>query len=433
MTVLHDITVTNASGAAAVNVQDGGNSLTVDNAGTFPAQVTNTPTVHFPTATVTFDAGGVMRVGQQTTLLSGRTLNADNSFIWESAGTGTGAYSNNKFNMSVTSGQWYVRQTKRRFPYFDGKSQRVEETFDTFAPQANVVKRFGYFSSNAVSPFDTTYDGFWLENDGSTIYLKAARAGTSTLSVVITDWTGYAGLAEYQTLATWDFFTVCEFKFLWLGGAVLVLTVKTSAGFVEAHRFNYSGTAQDVFILSPNQCARYEIRSSTGTGAFRTICSQIATEGSINESGESLAVYNSSAITTNTVSTIYALIGLKKQTAYRDNAIQMTDISVGNTANTTDSGILILLQNPTLSAAFTYGNNSMVQVAYATTQTITANTGRVLAALPASGAGAAAALNNNFLAWLSSTLENAHDEYVLAYMPITANQNVHGVLSFKEY
>jgi hypothetical protein len=335
--------------------------------------------------------------------------------------------------MSVTAGQWRIRQTKRFYPYFDGKSQRVECTFDQFAAQANTVKRVGYFSSNAVSPFASTYDGFWLENDGSSILLKAARAGTSTLSVDITAWTGYANLAEYQTLATWNNFTVIEFKFLWLGGAVLVLSVKTSDGFVEAHRFNYSGTAQDVFILSPNKPVRYEIRSTIGVGAFRPICSQVATEGSVDESGESLGVFNATAITTNAVGTYYALIGLKKQTTFRDVAVQISEISLGNTAITADAGILLMILNPTLSAALTYNNNSRVQVAYATNQTITAGTGRVLAASPASQAGAAVQLSKNFLSWLSSTLANAHDEYVLAYMPITANQTVHGIVDFKEY
>lgn len=36
----HNVTIDNASGASAVNIQDGGNSITVDNGGTFPVQST---------------------------------------------------------------------------------------------------------------------------------------------------------------------------------------------------------------------------------------------------------------------------------------------------------------------------------------------------------------------------------------------------------
>jgi len=384
---------------------------------------------------ISLDAGGFVRVAQQTTLLDGKVLNADDALIWENVGTGTGSWAANKYNMNVTSGQWFIRATKRFYPYFSGKSQRIEWTFDKFGSQANVKKRFAYYSSNAVSPFASTYDGFYVENDGSTIKLYVVRAGTATLNgLAHTSWSGYANLAEYQTIATWDNFTVVEAKFLWLGGAVVVLSVKTSAGFVEAHRFNYSGTAQDVMMLSPNQQVRYEITSSTGSGDFRYICSQVATEGSIDESGYGLSIYNTSAITTNTVGTIYALIGLKKSTTYRDTAVQITDIGVSNAAVTADTGILMMIINPTLSGALTYGANSRIQSALATNQTITAGTGRVIAAVAtAASSGGVASLNKNFLAWLSSTLANAHDEFVLAYMPTTANQSVFGITNIKEY
>lgn len=381
------------------------------------------------------DAGGILRTGTQTTLLDGKVLNADDAYIWENVGDGTGSWAANKYNMNVTSGQWKVRATKRFYPYFAGKSQRIEFTFDKFGAEANVKKRFGYFSSNATTPFASTYDGFYIENDGSTIKLYVSRAGTATLNgLAHTSWSGYADLAEYQTIATWDNYTVIEAKFLWLGGAVVVISVKTAAGFIEAHRFDYSGTAQDVMMLSPNQQVRYEITSSTGTGDFRYICSQVATEGSIDESGYSLSEYNTAAITTNVIGTIYALIGLKKSTTWRDSAIQITDIGLSNAAITSDAGILMLIINPTLSASLTYGAKSRIQTALATTQTITGGSGRVIASVPsASGSGGYVSLSKNFLAWLSSTLANAHDEYVVAYMPTTANQSVFGIVNLKEH
>jgi len=43
--------------------------------------------------------------------------------------------------MTVTSGTDYViRQTKRRFPYFAGKSQLIDITFAGFQPETNVEK-----------------------------------------------------------------------------------------------------------------------------------------------------------------------------------------------------------------------------------------------------------------------------------------------------
>ena len=122
-------------------------------------------------ATVTLDAGSRLRTSQMTTLLDGKILNSDTPFLFDNAGTGTGTYANNKYNMSVGVGQFRVRQSKRFNPYFSGKSQLIEVTFDNFQVEANTVKRAGYFSSSAVSPFTANYDGFYIENDGTTIRL----------------------------------------------------------------------------------------------------------------------------------------------------------------------------------------------------------------------------------------------------------------------
>lgn len=376
-----------------------------------------------------------MRVAQQTTLLDGKNLNSLNTLVWEVAGTGSGTFTNNKYNMAVTSGQWLILQTRRRYPYFSGKSQRVEETVDGFQPETNVTKRYGYFSSNAASPYDSDYDGMWIESANGTITLNVARSGTKTLDALpITSWRNYALLGEYQNVANWANFTVAEMKFLWLGGAVFALSIQTQNGFIEAHRFVYAGTSQDIFTSSPSQPARLEIRSSTGSGSLRYVCSQIATEGSVDESGEGLGLFNASAINANVVGTLYALIGIKKQTAYRDNAVQIVDLGVSTSAITSDTGIIMLIINPTLSASLTYANLSRIQVAYATNQTITAGTGRVICAFPTtSSSGGVNALNKNFLSWLSSTINNTHDEYVLAYMPTSTNQSVFGIANIKEY
>jgi len=390
--------------------------------------------VKFDPAQSGIAADGSVRTAQQTTLFDGKILNADDAQIWQTVGTGTGTFTGNKYNMAVTSGQWLVRQSRRRFPYFSGKPQKVEETLDGFGADANVVKRFGYFSSNATTPFASDYDGFWLENDGTTITLNVARNGTKTLDALdITQWSGYNLLNEYKTISTWDNFTVVEFNFLWLGGAVLIMRIKTSAGFVNAHVFHYSGTAEDVFTLSPNQPVRYEIRSSTGSGSMRYVCAEVATEGSIDESGQSLGLVGTE-IEADVVGTIYAMIGLKKQTAFRDNAIKIIDIGLSNAAITSDSGILVIYINPTLSAPLSYANDSRVQVAYGTGQTITAGTGRRIYAHPLGAQqGGTGVLAKNYLSWLSSQIDNTHDEYVIGYVPTTTNQDIYPTANIMEY
>jgi hypothetical protein len=374
------------------------------------------------------DAGGRTRVSQITTLLDGKILGADDLSLFENAGTGLASYANNKVTLSLTSGQYLIRQSKRFNPYFSGKSQLTECTFDNFQTEANILKRVGYFSSNAVAPYNSNLDGFFIENDNGTFKLKAFRNGTQTIDVNFTAMDNYDKISSYD----WSNFTVIAFDFLWLGGAVLRFFVKTETGFELIHTVNYSGTATDTFILSPNQPIRYEIRSTTGTGSFRYICSQVATEGSIDEGGKTLSLYNATSVTTNTVGTIYALKSVRKQVAFRDTAVQILDVSVSNTA-TTDAGILMLIVNPTLSAPITYANNSKIAEGTPTTQTITAGTGRVVCAVPLNGSGSTDIIRENFLSFLSQSINNTMDEYVLAYMPTTNNQSVNGVLTIKEY
>jgi len=202
------------------------------------------------------DAGGRARVSQLTTLGDYKTLNADRPLLIETVGTGSGSYGNSKYNMEVTGGQYVIRQTKKFHPYFSGKSQLVECTFDYFGLQSGTTKRVGYFSSTGSTPYAGNYDGFWLENDGQTFYLKASRIGVPTISVPWTLWDNYEKIQDYN----WNNFTVIMFDFLWLGGAILNIWLKTNKGFVLAHTVHYSGGNTDIFIQSPNQPIRYEIR-----------------------------------------------------------------------------------------------------------------------------------------------------------------------------
>jgi hypothetical protein len=373
------------------------------------------------------DAGGRTRVSQITTLFDGKNLGVDDTLGFENTGTGSATFANNKVTLSVTSGQYMIRQTKRFFPYFSGKDQLIECTFDGFATQANVTKRIGYFSSNAVAPFDTNIDGFYLEDDGTIKTLKVFRNGTNTVSVALTAMDNYDFISSYN----WDNFTVIGFDFLWLGGAVLRFWLKTELGFLLIHTINYSGTAQDTFTLSPNQPLRYEIRSSTGTGSLRYICSQVGTEGSVGESGKPLAIYNATSIACNTAGTIYAIKSIKKQTTFRDTAIEITQVSAGITAST-DAGLVMLFINPILSAPISYTNREKIQDGTPTTQTITAGTGRLISCFPINDSGSDDSLKQNYYAFLSGTLDNTMDEYVLAYMPTTNNQNINGIISIRE-
>lgn len=381
----------------------------------------------YPGASISTDAGGRTRVSQLTTLFDGKTLNAENTLLWDTQGTGTHTFSQAGNTLTVAAGQYLVRQSRQYIPYFSGKPQVAEITFDTFANQANLVKRFGCFSSSAVAPYTADYDGWFVEADGSTYRLVVYRGGVKKLDLPWKQWDGYSDLSGYD----WNNFTVAYTDFLWLGGAVLRLFLKNpDGGFTLAHTFDYAGSAPGTFMLSPNQPVRYEVRSTSGAGALTAICSQVATEGSISENGESIGIFNDALVTANIVGTTYALLGVKKQTAYRDAPVRIDTIGAG--ISTSDAGVLMLLRNPTLSAPLVYSNTGRIQAAQATGQTVSAN-GRVVHAAPIVASGVSNPLTNNSLSWLSSGIANDLDEWVLAYRVLTLNQTLVGTLNLVEY
>jgi hypothetical protein len=382
------------------------------------------------------DAGGRVRVSQFTTLGDYKILNADRPQLWENVGTGTGLFTGNKYSMSVAAGEWLVRQTLRPHHYFSGKSQAIEITFDNFHPQENIVKRAGYFSSSTTSPYSATLDGIWLENDGTTIRFISSRAGTETMNIALSDWSGYQFLNSYQDPAHWENFTVCLIDFLWLGGAILRLWVKTQWGFVLAHQFDYSGTAKDVFILTPNQPLRYEIRSTTGAGELRYICAQVATEGSTAEGGITGSVdTGTTAITLASIGTKYPLKALRKKATARDIVSKIDTVNA--LVASADTVLWTLEISPTLSAPLTYADvpNSSMQAASGNgTITVTA-AGNIIASgfLTQNTPIPQDLLRENFLAYMGGSITGTQQEYVLCITPVTNNVSAYGTLGFKEY
>lgn len=373
------------------------------------------------------DASGRQRVGQITTLFDGKTLGADDSDMFSNVGTGSVAWSNNTTNLSVTSGQYMIRQTKRWFPYFSGKSQLIEITMDNFQTETGVLKRVGYFSSSAVAPYTASLDGLFVEDDGTKKMFKIYNNGTEKVSVDFTAMDNYSLISGYD----YSKFTVMAVDFLWLGGAICRIWLKTDLGFVLLHTINYSGTQTGTFTLSPNQPIRYEVRGISASGSLRYICAQVATEGSLNEAGKTRGIFNSADVITNSTSTTYVVLGLKKQITYRDIAVQILNMGAVNTSQN-DAGMLLLLKNPTLSGALSYVNDGKIQTAIGTGQTVTGN-GLVISAGGSGLEGSSDIMKENFLSFLGNSITNTLDEYVLAYRPSTANQSIRGFFNIKEY
>lgn len=385
--------------------------------------------IKFSDDTITKMGSGALMVAEPAIIFDGKTLGSDNPLLWENVGTGTFAWANNMCAMSVTSGQYCIRQSRRYMAYFAGYPQFVEITLDNFDIQANVVKRVGYFSSSAVAPHNTIYDGSALVNDGTTYRIISWNAGVETSNREFTTWKNYDLISTYN----FDNFTTIMQTVLWLGGAYHATWLCTAdSGWILADYIPFVGNNKGTIFKSPCQPVRYEIASSTGAGDMRAICSQVSVGGSnLSNAGETIICKPTTAIACNTVNTIYALQGFKKNATYRDTAIKIIEIGCVNGA-TADSGTLMLIRNPTLSAPLTYAAYEKIDRAIATTQTVTAGTGTIIALEPNSNS-TKGEHRDNYRAWLTQTITNTFDEYVLCYESATSNQDIRGFAALRQY
>lgn len=388
---------------------------------------------------MTFDASNRMRTGTLTTLFDGKMLNQFDPLIWEVTGTGLSAFQTNKISLSATSnGQYYILKSKRYFPYFSGKSQQIEMTSDRFHTQSGVIKRQGYFSSLSAAPYDTNLDGFFLEDDGTTKRLRGYRYGTETMNVPMSAWDGYQSVINYD----WSKFTVTAFDFLWLGGAILRFFLRTPSGLELIHTYHYPGTSEDVFNQSPNHPVRYEIRSTGGSGEFRPICSQVATEGSTTESGKNGSINTgATGYTIATIGTTYPLLGLRLNSAQRDKNIRI--IGTQAFTGTNDQMLMSLILNPTITLngdtiTWTSEPNRSVQKGLVTTgpaidATVSGGTTIISFILAQNSVIPPNILTEDFLSILGININNVADELWLCATPLTAGITTYGVLNFKEY
>lgn len=377
------------------------------------------------------DLNGATRSSSRMTLFDGKIMNAEDTFKWDTKGTGTATYNGNAIVMSVDAGQYVVRQGRSFCPYFSGKPQVVETTFFNFQNQEGVVKRIGYFSSNAVAPYDSDKDGVWIEADGSTYRLICSNSGVETHNIPWNQWDAYDDIAAYD----WSKFSVTEIDFLWLGGAGLRLFLVVNGEFKLIHTIDdHAGFANTLIFKSPNQPVRYEVRSTGGAGSMTAVCCQVAAEGTgTNEQGEGVAIYTP-GITCSVIGTVYALCGMRKTAAYRNHFVPVSEFGATNvqTTATPEAGILLLMLNPTLSAPLNWVANSRIETAIATNQTIT-NTGRILKAIPMAGANVAVQAPSAALRVLGVGIDNTMGQLIVGYTPLTTTQSMSGYIQALEY
>jgi len=309
------------------------------------------------------------------------------------AGTATSVYdkTNSQVVMSVsTTNDLVIRQGKSRGIYQPGKGQLVEASFSNFQLQTNVIKRVGYFTSTTGSPYNSVFDGFFLESNGqnNTISFQIWHSGTTVLSATTSTWS----TTDYNVSnIDWTKTQLMFVDFQWLGvgrlrfGLVIDGEVKF---FVTNTAANNLTT---VYMKSPNQPIRYEIRSlgSGNSGSFNMICAQVSLEGTINSLNKSTTIQAFTAQTKPTAYVTYPILGYRIGASYNGANITLSDIQTLNITNPSKGDYITTVQlNPTLSSGVTWRTipNTPIEYALSTGQTITTE-GHIITSFLGSGTG----------------------------------------------
>jgi hypothetical protein len=266
------------------------------------------------------------------------------------AGTATSVFNEEyaRVRMSTSANNdLVIRQTKTHPIYQPGKSQLFEGSFSNFQIETNVIKRVGCFVSTTASTYNSIFDGFFLESNGVTnvISFQLWRSGTTIFTAATTSWDS----TEFDpTNFNWSNTNLMTVDYQWLGVGRMRFGMGLSGQTMYFAEHNCANNEPYVYMSSPNQPIRYEIRQvGAGSGNFDMICSHVSTEGALNGLYTTVGIINSTNADLNSSGTKYPYIGYRLNPLYNGVTSQFSSLSVLNTSN--DNYLLTIEFNPTLS------------------------------------------------------------------------------------
>jgi hypothetical protein len=356
------------------------------------------------------------------------------------AGTATSIFNQEyaRVRMSTSANNDFViRQTKTHPIYQPGKSQLYEASFSNFQLQTNVIKRVGGFDSTTGSPYNSVFDGFFLESNGVTneISFQIWRSGTTVFSAVTTSWDD----SQFDPVnINWTNTNLIMVDYQWLGVGRLRFGLNLSGQTIYFTEHNCANNEPNVYMSSPNQPMRYEIRQvGAGSGYLDMLCSQTSTEGALNGLYSTVGIQHDTTTSLNTAGTKYPYIGYRLKEGYESVTSQFNSLSVLNTSN--DNYLLTIEFNPTISTTPTWVDipNSPFQYSLftgTTTATIT-SPGHVMTSLIGqAGTSALTTLkvDDNQIR-VGVNINGSRDEMWICINPLTSNADFLGTAEILYY
>jgi len=266
------------------------------------------------------------------------------------AGTATSIFNQEyaRVRMSTSANNdLVIRQGKTHPIYQPGKSQLFQASFSNFQLETNVIKRVGAFTSITGSPYNSVFDGYFLESNGVTneISFQIWRSGTTVYTASTTAWNSN----EFDPIGLdWSNTNLMSVDYQWLGVGRMRFGLDLAGILIYFTEHNCANNEPNVYMSSPNQPIRYEIRQvGVGSGYFDMICSQVSSEGALNGLYSTVGIQNATTADLNSSGTKYPYIGYRLKQGYKSVTSQYSSLSVLNTSN--DNYLVTIEFNPTLS------------------------------------------------------------------------------------
>lgn len=386
------------------------------------------------------DAFGRLRISIPDTIINIKQTvdNAPLLFTQGTVGTGNVYYDSDNASSMLTvsaNNDVAIRQTKQYFNYQPGKSQLLLTTF-CMQEVENTISRVGYFDSSTTSPYNTSLEGFYLQNNNGVISVHIANTGGQpSQSAIQNEWnidkmdgTGQSGITLDLTKTQ-----ILAIDFEWLGVGRVRFGFVINGLVFYVHQFVHANNISLPYLKNPNKPLRWEIRSSGGIAALRQICGSVISEGGAQTNGEPRGVNTGSASIGNITDGVTCpLITLRLKENYKSFTISLKDF--GAMAFSTTNSILTIISNGVISnsAAFVDVTNSAVQYSLgAANSTITG--GNVLCTSYFNKASGTINIITESLFTIGTNVDGTKDYISICATPCGGNEKYFGSANWLEF
>jgi len=386
-----------------------------------------------------YDAFGRLRTSNPLTIFdSSNVLSKNNLFDESLTGSGTVSYTANKstvnLNVTTSSGDKVIRQSKRVMSYQPGKSLLNLNTFIMNTQTENLEQRVGMFDDNNGIFFEDTGTGYQIVR-------RTYTSGSSADDPITQDnWNGDkldgSGKSGYDL--NFDRPTILFMDFEWLGMGAVRVGFVVDGKFITAHTFYNANNAliDTVYMQTANLPIRYEIETTDTIGSAATlqqVCSTTMIEGGYAPQGlrQSIGTASLNGVNLTTAGTYYNLATIRIKSSRPYAVIIPIDVSASAISNSDFE--VKLIKNATPSTAFSYTSYSD-NVEYDLTGTTTITGGTVIGQAYLSGKGANslrfAQEGFNFEYQIGQTISGTSDTITLAAKGASNGDDICGTIKW---